>query len=239
LITALAIDPAARTDDRPGASGSASAALSQPPIASPSLPPASGSDRADLPPAASQTAATSRRLRMAVGAEGEALAGFAPGAGLGAGVFVDLTREQTGPLAFSMRATLLSTAADASFGGPVGAHLVWLLARFEVCPLRLRVEDYFDLSACAALDAGALRSEGEGLATTSADTRPWVAPGALGRVAWDLAGGSWIEASGGLSLALDRYSFHYQRGGSLEQVQVSEMPLVGGALALGAGYRFP
>lgn len=238
LITALAVDPAAKTGDLDSPRAGSTDAPRAPP-ANEAPPPAMPSSRAALP-ATSDSVETlpDNKLRLAVGVEGEALAGIVPDTGVGGGAFVDLTRESPGPLVLSLRASLLSTAANPSFDSSVGAQLVWILARLEACPLRFPLDESVALGFCAALDAGALRSQGQRLASRGSDTRPWLAPAALARLMWEVTPGAWIEGSGGLTFPLDRYSFYYQRGGSLENVQVSQAPVVGGVLALGAGYRF-
>jgi hypothetical protein len=246
LVAALAIDPEARTRSDSSARPSAETSSAQPALAPPPEVGASSDnapdrenfiaivpDRLPSPPRS--------RLRFSVGAMGEASAGFVPGTAAGGGFFVDVERVETLPLVVSFRLTLSATDADASFAPSVAAHLTWLVARIEACPLRLSIADPLTISLCASMEAGALRSNGEGLASVGSQTDPWLAPGASARVAWPIPGGegSWVEGSAGLSVPLERYSFYYEQGGTLDRRDVATVAAVGSLLAVGAGYRFP
>ena len=119
---------------------------------------------------------------------------------------------------------------------PIGAQLEWFVGRLEACPLRFAWSSEFALSICAALDAGVLRSRGFGLETNGTQVRPWLAPDALGRVAWSPPGAFFIEAGGGLMAPVTRYSFSFQQSGETEALR--RIPAVAPTLELDAGYRF-
>jgi hypothetical protein len=266
LMTALAIDPRAATAIDPPATTGATPQIRSAPDASnvPIEPPARGPSRGGTPsggstpraasappPGASDatesetesdsdepTSPTSRRMRWAVGVDGQTLAGFVPNWGLGGGVFADLASEGSGVFAPSLRASAFAVATNAPFTAGVGSLITWLYARIEACPIRLPLADSLAIRVCAALDAGILRSEGIRLANANTETRPWFAPGALGRAQWALPGDLWVELEGGLSVPLMRYVFNYQDGPS-NVVDVSKIRAAGAALDLGVGYHFP
>jgi hypothetical protein len=260
LMTALAIDPAAkdpeprgandaaRVDDASslpqGAAPAASTVPQEPPSANPRPAPAAPQRRpgsqpssafaADVPPRRPDTG-----WQWSIGAEGQALAGLAPGLGAGAGAFVDVTDEASpGPLALSFRATLYGLAGDVTFAGPVGARLEWLLARVEGCPFRFSANRDVTFFLCAALDVGVLQSEGTGLATDATQTRGWLAPSALGRVAWSWPGRLFVEGGVGLTAPVTHYGFYYQQTATPDR-GVYTFAAAGATANLGAGYRFP
>ena len=259
LMTALAIDPAAeppvprgandaaRVDDASspprGASPAASTVPQEPPSANPRPAPAAPERRPGSQPSLA-FAANVRPPRpktmwqWSIGAEGEALAGLAPGLGAGVGAFVDVTDEALpGPLALSFRVTLSGLAGDVTFAGPVGARLEWLLARVEGCPLRFSASRVAFV-LCAALDAGVLQSEGTGLVTNVTQLRGWLAPSALGRVAWSWPGRLFVEGGVGLTAPVTHYGFYYQHTATPDR-GVYTFAVAGATANLGAGYRFP
>lgn len=149
---------------------------------------------------------------------------------------MDLANQGLG-FAPSYRLSVFTTAASSPFPGDVGVRANWILARIEMCPVRIPAGRPLAVQLCAALDGGVLRSEGTGLPVIHDDNRPWIAAAGLVRVAWNLADATWLEASAGVSVAFERYRFSYERGGV--EVDVSQTADAGGVLALGAGYRFP
>jgi hypothetical protein len=172
------------------------------------------------------------------GIDGQLLAGFVPGWAPGGGAFVDLASPASGALAPSFRVTLLGATADPTFIGGVGARITWLTARAEGCPGRLSVGS-LSVTACLDLDAGVLLSEGTGLTSAASKQRPWIVPGALGRVSWPSREGPWVEGTAGIAFPLERYSFYYQHSPAPGASEVSRVAPVGAELGLGAGYRFP
>ncbi len=262
LITALAVDPLAATAPVPppaapgpsssgaageGASASPSSDAPSPasatvdrvarpaqPLRSPAEPHAATSPEAAAPARAS--AGPAERTRWALGGEGQSVAGLVPGWGIGGGVFLDATGLAHGALVPSFRASLFALATRAALAGAIGAQLEWFVGRLEACPLRFAWSSEFALSICAALDAGVLRSRGFGLETNGTQVRPWLAPDALGRVAWSPPGAFFIEAGGGLMAPVTRYSFSFQQSGETEALR--RIPAVAPTLELDAGYRF-
>ncbi len=236
LMTALAIDPraspirtlSARDDgDAPDSPDKADARS------------APAADRASSSRASLPARAIAQPWRWSTGIGAQVLAGFEPGSGLGGGAFMDFAGPGTRPLVPSFRASVFVSTANASFATAIGARLVWIFGRAEVCPAHLLLQGSIRLGLCGAIDAGVLRTEGTGLPNVQADYRPWIAPGAFGRVQWSLPGGAWVEGGGGLSMPLERYVFYYERAGSAGDSDVSRIPALAGALTLGGGYQFP
>jgi hypothetical protein len=256
LVTALAIDPAAATepgprlgiqglssdDTIPGASpAGASESSSLEPPSVPSAPAAreAGAVRSSSPRSAADLASGSgRRVRWAIGAEGQTLAALVPGWGFGAGPFVEAAGTAGGHLVPSLRASVFAATTTVTFTGEIGARLDWLVARLEGCPLRFSWATDLTFVLCAALDAGVLQSTGTGLKTSATEIRPWLSPGAIGRLAWSWPGSFFIEGGAGLTTPLTHYSFHYQQAAT-SGGPVHTIPLVGVVADAGAGYRFP
>jgi hypothetical protein len=247
FTTALAIDP--RAVASAGAGIEADAGLPAPsmstdggigPPAAGPAPPDRPIDRAPPPPASHPAPGpgSTSRWRWGSGVDARLLAGFVPGWAPGGGVFVDLARVGSGPLLPSLRVSLAAATTQAYFVDGVGAALTWRIARAEVCPVRLDLAS-FAATTCLDLDAGSLLSQGTGLANTVGDSRPWLVPGAFGRLSWLSAGGPWIEGAAGLGWPVDRYTFTYQQAGGRGTVEVYRVPVAGAELGLGVGYRFP
>ena len=262
LITALAVDPLAATAPEPPppvpgppSSSPAGAPSSNPPaddavpagppvdhLPAASHPPFAPDPRlADRPPAATSARATpapTQRLRWAAGVQWHALGGLVPGWGIGGGAFVDATVPARGPLVPSFRASVSALSTRVAFAGAVGAEIEWFVATLETCPLRLGATSEMGVSFCAAIDAGALRSTGSGLQNNGTVVRPWLAPAALGRVAWAPPGPFFFEGEGGLMTPLTRYSFYVQQSG-MSDPPLHRIPFAAATFHVNAGYRFP
>jgi hypothetical protein len=235
LMTALAIDPQAGADEGTGHSERAPdgpPARSEPVVA-PAVPdvvgPPSRRDPSSLPP---------QPPRWGIGLQGQTVAVLGSQWESGGGAFVDLAIGGSDPFGASFRASVSVAAANPSFGQGIGAQIVWLSAGVQACASSRPFGVALALQLCAGVDAGILDTRGAGLANDASDARPWVAPGALGRIQWSLPGGVWVEAGGGLSVPLDRYVFYYQRAGGLGEADSARIASLAPELALGVGYRF-
>jgi hypothetical protein len=244
LMTALAIDPsgAAEESDVDGGGSGPSVAPTVAPPPAPSAPPAAAT--LALSPSAESSAAArgpsaSSAARWGMGIDGQATGALLAQWGFGGGAFVDVAAGAVGPFVPSARASVFATTASASFGGGIGAELVWLFGRIEACPWRVPRDGPLTLGVCASLDAGVLHSKGAGLPTVGTDSHLWLAPGALARAQWSVARDFWIEAGGGVTVPLERYGLYYQRTGGLADAQASQIAAVGAAITLGTGVRFP
>jgi hypothetical protein len=256
FMTALAIDPqAAATTPEPGpasiagtdggktdtlVASSAAPTSAGPPPKLPPTPPASPTptppdvDR----PLPSPSAPASHPWSLGLGVVGQMSAGFAPDLAAGGGLFAELSGTGVGSLVPSFRVSLLAASTQPSFADGIGAQLTWFTARVEACPARLDVATLV-ATACVWVDAGLLHSQGMGLANTEAESKPWIVPGALGRVSWPSYGDVWLELDGGIGLPLERYTFSYQQAGAAAPTELARGGAVGGELGLGAGYRLP
>jgi hypothetical protein len=253
LMTALAIDPSGTAGESAGAKTSAdpSAASppegpdaggsSGPPVAPPDPPGAATlapSPSAESPVAARGPSASSA-ARWGMGVDGQATGALLAQWGFGGGAFVEVEAGDVGPFVPSARASVFATMTSAAFGTGIGAELVWLFGRMEVCPWRVPRGGPLTLGVCASLDAGVLHSKGAGLPTVGTEAHLWLAPGALARAQWSIARDFWIEASGGVTVPLERYGLYYQRTGGLTDAQASQIAAVGAVITLGTGVRFP
>ena len=176
--------------------------------------------------------------RWGAGVDGQVLGGIMPMWAPGAGVFVDLESVGAHPILSSLRVSAHVATAGTSFAGGVGANLSWITARLEGCMGRVRVGS-LSATVCLDADVGVLDSDGDGLANAASDRRWWGAATALGRVAWPLGGGPWVEGSGGVGVPFERYTFYYQAASGSGSTAAYRVPIVGGELGLGVGYRFP
>jgi hypothetical protein len=178
--------------------------------------------------------------RWAMGGGGEALVGLAPVWGLGGGVFVAVEGKARGHFVPAFRASFSTAAASAEFPQATGAGLVWLLAGFEACPLRFAWSTELSTSFCGELQGGVLHSGGAsaGLQRNYDAYMPWVAAGALSRVAWAVSDHWFVEGAAGLTVPLIRYHFYFQDAYN-QSVTVYEFKPVGATLGMLTGYRFP
>jgi hypothetical protein len=237
LMTALAIDPHAATDN---GTGDPERAPDSPHARSgPAVPAAAGPDSVGPPSRQGPSSLRPTHPRWGVGLQGQTAAVLGNQWESGGGAFVDLAIGGENPFGGSFRASVSVAAANPSFGQGVGAEIVWLSAGVQTCASSRLFGVALALQLCAGVDAGVLRTRGAGLANDASDARPWVAPGALGRIQWSLPGGAWVEAGGGVSVPLVRYVFYYQRAGGLGDADSSRISSLAAALTLGVGYRFP
>jgi hypothetical protein len=176
--------------------------------------------------------------RWGAGVDAQMLGGVVPVWAPGAGVFVDLESAAAHPILSSLRVSARAATEGTWFSGGVGANLSWITGRLEGCMGRVRVAS-LSATVCLDADVGVLASDGDGLANTTSDRRWWGEATALGRVAWPLGGGPWVEGSGGVGVPFERYTFYYQAASGSGSTAVYRVPVVGGELGLGLGYRFP
>ena len=235
LMTALAIDPQATTDDgtdhperapAPPNPGEAAVAPAVPDVVGPK-------------PRRDPSSLRPEQPRWGIGLQGQTVAVLGNQWESGGGAFVDLAIGGGDPFGASLRASASVAAASPSFGQGIGVEIVWLSAGVQACASSRPFGVALALQLCGGVDAGMLHTRGAGLANDASDTRPWVAPGALGRVQWSLPGGAWVEAGGGASFPPDRHVFYYQRAGGLGEADSSRIASLAAALTLGVGYRFP
>lgn len=258
LVAALAVDPSAASalGSRTGPADSSPAISPLPstnaqPLGTPSVTAQNSAGELTVGattrpmPSAPQSAAESPFKKpagrsLAIGVQAQSFMGLVPQSGFGGGVFLDVTGRAKGVLVPSIRTSFVVTAARVAFTDSVGADFNWFVARFEVCPLRFGPWVGFALSLCPASDVGFLRSSGRGLQTNLTDVRPWLALSGFARLGWPQGDSFFVEVEGGplVPLTLSPYSFFYDQGG-VSTGPVHQIPPVGAAVGMNAGYRFP
>ena len=133
----------------------------------------------------------------------------------------------------TLRASMFQADSGLLDRRPVHSRFRWLVGRIEGCPLRFSPYPTVVISPCALLDAGALEASGWGRTSSGDRTRPWVAPGLLGRIQWDFFGPLLIEAEGGAMFPLVRDTFYVAPAFDIHQAEIA-----GGFFAAGVGMYF-
>lgn len=210
LVTALTLDPNARTEALPPAPNGAAASAAEtaapapaaeppPPVEAP--PPAAPPRRPSPPPAAKPPAEPARRanyvawLGPAVGAS----IGYAPKSlvtvGLSLGARLRVSR------AFSPSLQLAPLWGKTGSTGPVaaGGSFAWAMARLEACPTQVQLAASLALAACLAAEAGRLSARGTAsqIVPVTAD-RWWFAAGAAASLHFNV--GHWFTRLGAQAL---------------------------------------
>lgn len=221
LMTALAIDPNASTAPAP------SVAKREPVAASPHG--AKSAGEASPRPLGS----VRFRWRFQVGMGLEGLGGVAPEPLLLVRPYAEL--GSTGASRFSSAFRL-----SAGFGRRVvressgGAEYTLLGGRIEGCPARWRASSAWQISPCLAVDAGRLEVVGVGITPAERVVPPWIAPGALVRLQWELVDVLVVEVSGEALFPLQRNRFFVNSDATLYRT-----PVVAGGATAALGVRFP
>jgi hypothetical protein len=249
LITALAVDPRARTAPKPPPAPPAPTA--PPPAATPpreppartagepagALPPARiiGDPLPASPPPLGDAPPAPGGPRWSLGAQAVAAFAVTPRTLLGGGVFAE--RAFDGGGGASLRLALdLSGTGDFDVG-PGGAWFLRGVVRVEGCAFARRAGPWFRLVPCLGVEGGAI--EGGGILRGSlVEVRraavPWFGAGALPRAAFDL-GAVAIEVQGGPIFPAVRRTFGFERPGYV----IYTLPPVTWTTSLGVGARFP
>jgi len=220
LMTALALDPNAST-----------AAVKKEPTPAPEPEPAPAKP---TPVTASPAPSTvrKRRWRLQLGGAFEVLAGVVPSAFFLGRPSVELGNAGQGR--WSMAFRLGAGFGSRTITGRSGAAEFSLVSgRLEGCP-RLRASKDVDISVCAALDAGRLEGAGVGVTPAERVERPWVAPGAVLRLEYEITHLLELEAAGEGFVPLVRDRFFIGSGETLGRAAA----IVGGA-TVGLGVRYP
>jgi len=123
----------------------------------------------------------------------------------------------------------------------IGVQALWLLARLEVCPLRLTMfQSQFSLRGCGSVEGGTMRASGKSLDHAApVSTRPWSALGPSTRLTWNVNPQWFLEILGGLSFPLSRYNLTYHDNTQGSDLRLFSIPIYGGMLGLGLGYELP
>jgi hypothetical protein len=257
LVTALAIDPRARTEaKRPSRSSPEASPETAPmPPASPPIAPAPPPLPAGLPlppsiladplPDLPQLATTVDEVpaapaamgpRWLVGARATVAGAVAPRALFGGGLFADRAFEGRWSPTLRLAAEIAGTGAfDA---GPGGASFLRGIVRLDGCAFPLRTATArLSLVPCIAVEGGAIHAEGilmGSLAHVDQTTVPWVAGGVLPRLSVE-AGAVTLEVQGGPVFPAVRRSFVFETPSYV----IGTLPAATWTVAAGAGARFP
>lgn len=249
LIAALTVDSEARTDDSASVSRAPegtrkpldaqnaidpTSSGSSPPPRTPPVP-----KRPVPPPIVSREATPAVRYRWILGAQGHVLGGFTPAPALGGGGTLGLESDGAGPLAPSFRLAPWVATTRAVFASNIGARLLWYGARLEICPVRPWLASRVRAEACAGVDAGLMHSSGFGVDHEDTKSSAWIAPMALGRLAWAVAGGFRTEFGVGAAVPVRRYSFDFESGRAKGSTELYSFPAVGALVTLGVVFELP
>ncbi len=168
-----------------------------------------------------------------MGAGLEVLAGVTPEPLLIVRPFVEL--ERAGASAWSSALRLSGGFGRRVVREPVGSAEFTLLAgRIEGCPARFRATRAFQISPCLAVDAGQLQAVGVGVTPAERVFAPWVAPGVIARLEWEIVDVLVVEVDGEVLFPLARDRFFVRSDATLYRT-----PAVAGGATAGLGVRFP
>jgi hypothetical protein len=231
LVTAVAIDPES-SREMPPAPPPPSEAL-PPPSEPPAVVPAEPSRRGAPAPGAG-----SARWSWAAGAAGGVRGSVAPVPAAAAAIFGELSRvdrvRSGAPWALSaLRLSANFARTGWLTSGPGEARFTWVALDLQACAFRLQVGASLQIQPCLSLEGGLLQGTGR-IARAKTTTRPWIGVGPLLGVTLPLSRVWFLEAEGGVTLALERDTFIFEEPRS----KVYRAPLVGGTAELGVGYRF-
>lgn len=161
----------------------------------------------DLPKAAG--ASQKPRWHFAVGAQAALPGDAIPATALGGGVFADLSRPSAG--VWTVRARVTALVAQSTVPADSGeARFRWMAARAEACPLAVSLISRVRAFPCLGVEGGVVDGEGRNIAVNKASVAAWWAALAMAHVEWRPWSTVFVDASGGLVVALSRDSFVIQ-----------------------------
>ena len=147
------------------------------------------------------------RWRFAAGAGVARYAGVTPSARIGVPIYIATAHGHQ-----ALRATFdLTTTDDVPM-----ASFQWLAGRIEACPYVWRF-GRFAAAPCAGVQLGALRGKGTVAFEAMSQTRPWVAPEAVGRIGIRLSGID-LELEGAIAAPLVRDRYYIAPSTTIYQV---------------------
>ncbi|HXK18802.1 MAG TPA: hypothetical protein VNG33_13420 [Polyangiaceae bacterium] len=204
LVTALTLDPNARTEPLPPPS--APAAEAPPPAPAPAAPPVAPSPpappparRAEISPPAPTSAREKSGYVAWLGPASGVAGGYASAPLVTFGLSLGARVASMGPLAPSLQLTPLYGKTGATGPSAAGGTFAWAMARLEACPSQFPLAASLALVPCAAGEVGRLSARGSGaqIEPVSQD-RWWVAGGVT--LSLHLALGRWFARLGGQAL---------------------------------------
>lgn len=230
LVTALAIDPEAKTaavvEPVPIPEPSASAPIVQPP------PPPSATTPPPLPvrvppPAPAPRPAPARPWAFA-GVGAVVVVGTLPSPQLAPSLFLEARLADELGVDGRLRFSLVHAESGVVQAGTGYALFTWTAGVIDSCWVPLQVEGVL-LYPCAGVEVGILHGEGQALQTGTSRGRTWAAFDGGFRAAYDLSRDVSLDFSGALSLPLVRDTFAFD-----PDTDVFQTSALGGRVVLGA-----
>lgn len=227
LVTALLLDPDARTEAEPPPAPPPAAPPPSPP---PAPPPAASDVTPKRPPPPPRPRPT---WRPSAGAELGILGGIGPAVGPMAGAFFDVEHTSAGGLVSAARLSfdLARTASDLPHGA--SQTYEWVGGTVRICPVYLSLPQRLRLAPCAALQIAAHRATTQDVRNPTARVDPWLAPVAGGTVEWSFSRDFGLELSGGALFPLRRTRYFLA-----PDTTIFDVPVVAGTVSLGLRVRF-
>jgi hypothetical protein len=234
LITALAIDPHALTDDSKGDSKS----QAEPPPG-----PAAGPDRQRFPPSEVAVVTSppavapqpSQPWRWSAGLLGHTTFLVSPTLGYGGDLFVEAEAPASSRLGPAARLGIFLNQSVAELPTGAAARFRWALVQVEGCPVRLGWTG-FAIHPCLAFRLGVIQGEGQRISQPKQTVSLWSDAGLVLRLRLAVTARVLLEAQGGLVFPLHRPTFEIVDMGS--PTTAYSVPRVGGSAAIGVAYRF-
>ncbi len=230
------VAPAASALASAAPTGAASNAVS--PGREPSAPAPVDATRATTP-AEGTTPKEPRHGHWAVGTQALVIQKLVPTTAIGASATVDYDFAPNRDLSLALRFALSTVVATPKFDPGIGATLLWVWARAEGCPVRLRLVGSLRVAPCVGLDAGFLSSNGSGLAPPKADINQWFAAEAAARLGWTFAGRWLAQAAVGALAPFDRDAIVYGTTSGNQTVYDPKPPYVAYEAELGLAGWLP
>ena len=184
LVTALTLDPNARTEALPPPTLPApspptepSAPAPAPPVPVPPSPPAPA-PRAEIPPPVAPPAVAKPSYAAWLGPAAGVALGYAAEPLVTLGLSLGARTSSKGPFSPSLQLTPLWGKTGTTGPAATGGSFAWAMARLEACPTQLALAPALELVPCAAAEAGRLSARGSApqVEAVSAD-RSWFAGG--------------------------------------------------------------
>lgn len=219
LVTALLLDPDARTEPEPLPEPEP-----EPPPPPPVRPPPRPAPRRPPPPPPPPPPSP---WQASAGAEAGIHGGIGPAAAPVAGVFAEIERGARARLSFQAARTASDLPNDA-------AHTYeWVGATARVCPVHLALPGHLRVAPCGAFEIAAHRATTQRVKSPTTNLELWLAPAALASVEWTIRPDVAVELQGGALFPLRRTRFFLAPSTTL-----FEVPAAAGTATLGVRLRF-
>ena len=254
LVTALAIDPRAKTEPLPAPAEPGAEAPSEPVAPAEPAPPADGARPPPPKPAeaapepvrasppstsAPEPVSSNGTLRWTVGVHAQAASGLDLGLSFVLPLYVDLLwdREQVLSPSFRLAASFMprrTVSYSSDEAELTSSAELWRAAgHLSACPVRLELVRTLSVAPCLGLEAGLLYGEGQ-LEPSAEAGALWLALSADGRLGWTPLEWLVLEVQGQLGVPLVRPRFYFE-----PDATIASTDPVFGTVGGGLGVRFP